>query len=186
MIKSLQTGFTLIEMLITIAVLAILIGIGVGSYESLFKSNQLRGSNESIHSLIAYAKSESVKINGQVSVNFAAGANGNWCVGLFQVAGGTETCDCNTANSCAIDGREIKLDGKDFNKVTLVVDSMTNNRVVFDPKRGMPKTGDLLGNVVVKSGTGADESSIKIIVNTIGNITQTCKTGSSSSYAACS
>ncbi len=182
-------GFTLMELLIAVAVLAILLSIGVGSYSNLFKKNELRGATESIYSLLTYAKSESIKSNTQIAVTFKAGDNGSWCAGLRTVVGANNTCNCEAAvsatNSCKLTtgDRLVVIDGSEFGKTKLTVNgSMTDETIIFDNVRGMPvQTPRILGSLQLETDNG---DKVKAEVNVMGNV-KTCTVSGSSDYASC-
>ena len=191
-----QRGFTLIEIMVAIAVLGILLSIGVGSYSSLFKRNELRGASESLYSLITYAKSESIKSNALVAVTFKEGTNGNWCAGLKTVpavaTGASNKCDCTLATgatSCEIKtsattSRLVTISGGEFKKVGLTVDTtMSESTIIFDSVRGMPSsTGRTLGPLLLKT----DEQQVKVEVNVMGNVKSSCAPVGSTTFTACS
>ncbi|MCE2569919.1 GspH/FimT family pseudopilin [Motilimonas eburnea] len=185
-------GFTLMELLIAVAILAILLSIGVGSYSSLFKKNELRGATESLYSLLTYAKSESIKSNSQIAVTFKEGTDGAWCAGLRTVSGANNTCDCDALitadNSCKLTSdagtakRLVVVDGSEFGQIDLTVNSMTDKTIIFDNVRGMPvQTGRVLGSVQVATDEG---DKVKAEVNIMGNV-KTCTVSGSSDYASC-
>lgn len=78
-----MTGFTLIELMVTVAVLVIVMMIGVPSIVQLKRNNELVTATNSIVTALNMAKSEAVKRGVDVSVNSIGGdwANG-WTVDI--------------------------------------------------------------------------------------------------------
>lgn len=56
-------GITLIELMVTLAVLAILITIAAPSFQTLIKSNQVAGANNEIIAMMHLARSEAIRRN---------------------------------------------------------------------------------------------------------------------------
>jgi len=67
-----QRGFTLIELMVTLAVAGILLGIAVPSFRQLIFSNRLTATANEVVTALTVARSESVKRN--VRINFTATA----------------------------------------------------------------------------------------------------------------
>ena len=64
------SGFTLMELIITILVMTILLGIGVPSYLKFKEDNLLQGAAQSLHADIQFARSEAIKRSSDVTVYF--------------------------------------------------------------------------------------------------------------------
>lgn len=76
-------GFTLVELLVTVAVAAILLALAVPGFGALVRSNRAEVQASSLVNSLGYARSEAVKRGVQVTVSpLAAGApwNGGWRV----------------------------------------------------------------------------------------------------------
>lgn len=73
-------GFTLIELMIGIVVLAIVIALGVPSYRTWIQNTKLRNAAESILNGLQLARSEAVARNQRV--RFTLGAGSSWTVCL--------------------------------------------------------------------------------------------------------
>lgn len=63
-----QVGFTLIELMITIFVLAILLGVGVPSFQSSIRDNATATTAGELAAAIALAKSEAIKRSAPVTM----------------------------------------------------------------------------------------------------------------------
>ena len=87
-------GFTAIELMVTVAIIAILAALAAPSFSSLIERWQVRQVAEDLRSTIYFARSEAIKRGGNVS--FAANA-GSWTAG-WAVASGADTLQ-QTANS---------------------------------------------------------------------------------------
>lgn len=74
-------GFTLIELMVTVAILAILVAIGVPAMNSFLNSNRLTAHTSALKQAIQYARSEAVSKNQNVSV--CASADGLTCNGTW-------------------------------------------------------------------------------------------------------
>lgn len=72
-----SSGFTLIELMVTIAVLTIVITVAVPSFTSLVTSSRLNAQANQLLAAIEYAKTEAVKNNA--TVIFCHSADGNSC-----------------------------------------------------------------------------------------------------------
>jgi type IV fimbrial biogenesis protein FimT len=117
-IRRLQ-GFTLMELMITLAVLAVLLVAAAPAYTDFFDRYRLRGAVDDAVSVIANARAASVKGNRDVNVSLGgAVGDGAWCIGANQAAapsGGARTpgatpCDCTNAAQCTVEGRRLALD----------------------------------------------------------------------------
>ena len=63
-----HVGFTLIELMVTIAVAAIVLSLGVPSFERLIERNQLTANINELVASLNYARSEAVRRNQRVSI----------------------------------------------------------------------------------------------------------------------
>jgi type IV fimbrial biogenesis protein FimT len=74
------SGFTLVEMLVSIAILAIVLLIGIPSFNSIIKSSNMRSNSGDFISALNYARMESVKRGTSVELDQTDGAS--WTEGL--------------------------------------------------------------------------------------------------------
>lgn len=81
-----QAGFTLVELVIVITIVAGLIVIGVPSMSEMIATQKVRGTADELFLDLTYARSEAIKRNGTVQV-IRAGAN--WTEGWTVNTGGT-------------------------------------------------------------------------------------------------
>jgi type IV fimbrial biogenesis protein FimT len=86
-----HAGFTLIELMVTIAVVAILLGVAVPAFTSSQLSTQLRTSTNNLIAGAHLARSEAIKRNTIVrlcvSADGATCGSGNWNQGWIVVSG---------------------------------------------------------------------------------------------------
>ncbi|RLT88213.1 MULTISPECIES: GspH/FimT family pseudopilin [unclassified Ketobacter] len=76
-----QQGFTIIELMITVALIAIVAGIGIPSFRDLVASNRVVSSINEFHAGLRLARIEAVKRNDTVifcASSDQASCNGNW------------------------------------------------------------------------------------------------------------
>lgn len=140
---SCQQGFTLIEMMIVLAIVAVLLSIAVPSFNNFFEKNRLKRAAEAVYGLVANAKSESTIRDADMSVTINAGT---WCVGYAAAA----NCNCTLSNpsaagACAVPvaGTDVlkAVSGSDFSDVTLATNYGAS--VTFNRLRGTAPGGTL-------------------------------------------
>lgn len=143
--KSHNEGFTLIELMITVAVLALILAISVPSFSGVLERRQLQGAGEKLFADFMLAKTEAIKRNSNVTVSFKINSP-NWCYGLVL---GNASCDCAAAD-CVIDGVTYVTSQEDFDRVTVLAGESAlaaEGAIVsttFSPLRGAPDaSGDL-------------------------------------------
>jgi type IV fimbrial biogenesis protein FimT len=83
--KSRNAGFSLVELMISVALLAILVGVAVPSFQSFLRNSQIRNAAESVLNGLQRARAEAVARN--TNVVFTLGANSAWTISV--VATGT-------------------------------------------------------------------------------------------------
>lgn len=93
-------GFTLVELMVTVALVAILAGIGIPSFNNLVAQNRVISSINEFHAGLRLARSEAVKRNANVV--FCASSNQSTCTGtwgsgwlVYQDLDGDNTADNN-------------------------------------------------------------------------------------------
>lgn len=74
-----EHGFTLIELMIGIAIMAIVLALAMPGYKAWIQNTRIRNTAESIQNGLQVARSEAVRRNA--AVRFVLGAGSDWTVG---------------------------------------------------------------------------------------------------------
>lgn len=69
-----QNAFTLVEMMVTIAVLAIVLGVATPSFLEMLRQNTLRSQANELLGLVHYARTEAIKRRENVAVTLTPGS----------------------------------------------------------------------------------------------------------------
>ncbi|WP_198411398.1 GspH/FimT family pseudopilin [Marinimicrobium alkaliphilum] len=94
-----ERGFTLIELIVTLAVLAIVAGFAIPGFNSLIQSNRSVALAEDLLSAVNYARSEAVRRGQRVSLcasDNGTSCTGDWVDGWIVVV---DTATTDTANA---------------------------------------------------------------------------------------
>lgn len=129
-----ERGFTLLELLITVSIIAILMALAVPSITSTMRKNRVKAATEELYSQIKWARSEAIKRRADVFVAFKTGSN--WCYGISLTA----ACNCGNAGACMVGGNETRIQGTNFPGVSLAstfTDNGTTRWFKLD-KDGLP------------------------------------------------
>jgi type IV fimbrial biogenesis protein FimT len=149
-------GFTLMELMITVAVFGVLAALALPSFQSILEGRRLVGAADDLYSNIQYARSEAIKRNETIRFQVTTGKN--WCFGIDDDNG--TVCDCN-ASACEIDGEL-----KNVTSGTYTGIQMSGGGVIeFNPRQGMPNNAQ---DFIFRVG---DAGRIKTVsVNAIGRV----------------
>lgn len=172
MARSDSSGFTLVELMVTLAVLAILMTLAVPSFADFLDKFRLRGAVDDVVSVISNARAESVKSGLDVRVDFG-GTTGAWCVAANpaitpsagQSIGGPADCDCSAGTCGAMpDGRMLAVPVGEHTGVTASAASVAE-AFVFNSRLG------LVSPLAAHSATftsPAGKYSLAITINPLG------------------
>lgn len=149
-------GFTLVELMVTLAVLAIIIGIAIPSMTTFVKNQAVRSTADELLMSIVYARSEAVKNNAVVSivpkVDTVTGWSNGWCV----VTGDSGGCGNTATLLREVQGRDgITVHGGAFKQ------SGALTRLRFNGK-GV-RVGGAGGQVVMKVSDNGDAVSPRCV-----------------------
>jgi prepilin-type N-terminal cleavage/methylation domain-containing protein len=159
-------GLTLIELLITLAIIGIVALIGAPSMSGLQKRIQLKGAVQTSYFAFQHARSGAIAKGVELTIVINSG--NKWCLALSD----SGICDCELVNHCTVDGVEHLVAGKDYGLISLQeVKFGKESRAVFDPIRGLA-VGHA-GSVIFSDGT----QQLKLILSNMGRV-RICAVGS--------
>lgn len=128
-------GMTLIEFLVVLLIVSILATLALPVFMSALHKHRAKNAVETLHANLRIAKTEAIKRNQPINVNFKVSSDGaSWCYGLNQVS----NCDCSVAGSCHLDSVEKVVSSSDFPNTKMQTSlSSPGNRLTFDHVRGI-------------------------------------------------
>lgn len=150
-------GFTVIEMLVTMMIVAVLLALAVPMFQDFMDRGRLVSAADSLVADLQLARTEAIRNNQNVMVSFQSG-NG-WCYGL--IVSGT-ACNCSVTGAASAGYCSLKrVASTDFNSVTIPNASaitFASNQTGFDPVRG---TALNAGEVTLES-TGGRQAKVSL------------------------
>lgn len=159
-----QIGFTLLELMIIVAILGILTALAAPSFTSLLERRKIIASAEAIQSDLRWARGEAIKRNKQVAVIFVT--DSPWSYAIYDNPYGSYTL--------------LKtVDGSDFPSTTLSAASFAGGTsyTIFNPARG---TGSA-GTVKLTSTSGE----VHVVLSLLGRARICSVDGNIGGYATC-
>ena len=138
-------GFTVIELMITIAVIAVAVSLALPSYRALIEKRQVTSGAEQLTAFLSSAQLEAVKRNRDVAIRCSLAAES--CETFELGDNDSSTADdlslrivnfCGDSNSPSC-GANIKAD------VDAIDYGGDDSEVIFDPVRGMLDQSDIVG-----------------------------------------
>jgi type IV fimbrial biogenesis protein FimT len=162
--RAAMCGFTLIELMVVVALVAILLAIAAPSFTSTLARKRLEGVANELATDIQYARSEAAQRNSAVGVVFASN-----CYVVY-VLGSTDATNCTTLGTSAVELKTVQIGG---GSSLTFVPAGTKAFVAFDPVRGMAidaatGTTDLSGYVTAANSAGNWQ--IRAVVTKVGRM----------------
>jgi prepilin-type N-terminal cleavage/methylation domain-containing protein len=141
------SGFTLIELIIVLVIVAIGVALAVPTFRATIEKRQLTRSAETVASFMTLAQSAAVKYNQDVTVNIQRTDFDTWCVGAIL---GATACDCSEDDDTAGDFCDINGVPRRIEHTTVISNpnyqlmqsilvngtATSGSNITFDPVRG--------------------------------------------------
>lgn len=163
-----RNGLTLIELLVTLAMVTIMALIAIPSFRSLIEYYRITTAADNLYATLQYARTESIKRNTNIYVSFTTGDT--WCYGVNTGS----TCNCATAGSCNLGATSAPA----AQLLTLSATGLSSNSIFFDNTHGGASNATTITFTLY-----GQSSLITTSLSRLGNIS-TCSTGISG-YTAC-
>lgn len=126
-------GLTLMELMVTVVIMAILLVLAVPSFNAFLARGRLSGAAEGLAQDLQLAKSEALRSNADVTISFSP--VGAWCYGTVV---STTACDCtDQVPPCSLR----RVDSTAYSGVTMDATSFTGNATTFSARLGMASPG---------------------------------------------
>lgn len=138
------SGFTFIEVLITLGLVAVLAIASIPAFKSIIDSNRLKTASEHVYQALEFARTEAIKQRTDVHINFQTGSN--WCFGSRV----NSSCNCAIPGSCTLSS----IPAANYANVSLITSGFSSADIVFDGVRGtIAQTGSVTLSLSGKSFT---------------------------------
>lgn len=166
-----HSGFTLIELVVTLAVVGILVVLATPSFNDFFEKSRLRGATDDLVTLLNTARAEAVKLDRDVNVSLG-GTTTAWCAGAnaaldpaapAEPVPAVAKCDCTSSAACLVEGQRMVVDSSRYDGITV---SNVADNATFDSKLGtldpIPAPGTTPLSLTITSKTGKYQTQLSL------------------------
>lgn len=135
-------GFTLVELMVTISIMAIIAGIAVPSYRNLIENTELRTASQAFYGSLVLARSEAVKNNQPTAMckssnGSSCAGSGNWDAGWLvyidaDADGNLDNGEQILESSASLSGPTIRATDANLHQVVYQADGTHRVAVTFN------------------------------------------------------
>lgn len=135
-------GYSLIELILVIAIIAIITGSITPTFHSTIDNYRLRSTAHDIYSHLQLARHEALRTGKPISISFNQDSE-TWCYG-FSDNQTVRNCNCLESQSCKVDDIE-KLYSYSNSKIKMAEArfSGVDDILVFSPENGTARSGSI-------------------------------------------
>lgn len=144
--QSRSHGFTLIELMVVVALAAILLGIGVPSFKSFVAGQRVKAAAGEYAMALVFARAEAIKRNADVAITGVTSGAAGWKDGWTVAAGGVQLSVQSAYSGLTFAGPTAAITYKGTGRLSAPVAAMAitaqdgGARCVQIDLSGMPKT----------------------------------------------
>lgn len=168
-------GFTLLELLITIAVLSVLLTAAAPSFQNVFETNKMQRLANELHGFVIQGKSEAVlrreRLWAHLIMSGGSSSDGNWRI---------ELADNSSEGAGTV---LFSFSGAPY-KGIVVTPSYASDQISFDDVHGRPSSGNIRFYPV-----GESSKALKLISHTLSARVRVCSDNNNTEffgYSTCS
>lgn len=172
--KGRSAGFTLIELMVALSLVALLLTVAIPSYQSLRQDQMVKAATQAVYTDMMLLKSEALKRNSNLQMILFNSGTDSWCYRI-SIDGSCASCS-DTCSS--IEGRK-GADASEFPGIILTgtyTESSSQIRPSASPRRGTLPSG----SITVSSSA----ASMKVVTNNLGRV-RTCAVSNLAGEVAC-
>ncbi|MEJ2764341.1 GspH/FimT family pseudopilin [Photobacterium sp. MCCC 1A19761] len=166
-------GFTVLELLITLSVMLILLGVAVPSFSQLLSNSQSDRLAAKLVMVLEQAKTEAIRVNEKVYVHnlgMDQPARQSWCIVVTLVSAAPASCQDSQSL--------LTVSGESYSVLQL---QNAEKKRWFDPARGM--ASDAMTYLITATDMGARQA-IKVMLSKKSRVRR-CAIGGVEGYDAC-
>jgi prepilin-type N-terminal cleavage/methylation domain-containing protein len=178
-----QLGFTLIEVMLSLVLVAIGAALSLPSYREMVEKRQLTNGAEQIMAFVNSTQMEAMKRNRFITVSYSRTADNNWCFGAILGASAQpdpdsdegEGCDCNETTAtetdfCAINSTPAVINSGNTGNLDLLKSITGDGHYSFDPIRGIvfPKIDGSNDSLLVEMSSSSQKYQLNLTVSNTG------------------
>lgn len=129
-----KKGFTLIELMVVIAIIGIVASIAIPNFSDMIQRNRLKGAVKALETDLQWMRTQSIKQSCNLQASFITGDSSTWSYKIYQPA--AELCpSCTAGANCVLK----TITGTEFAGVTMAAPSFLSAPTTvaeFDFRRG--------------------------------------------------
>lgn len=155
-----STGFSQLELIIVLGILAILVAMAVPSFQSTLERNAVIAAAEAMSNDLRWARSEAIKRGVQATVVFYPSVSSDWeyDISIPSPAGMPDSVMQKSVNS-----------KQEYSKVKMLKNFRADNVVVFMPARGVLK-GNVNPGGTAELVSASNTYMLRVILNELGRV----------------
>ena len=165
------TGFTIVELMVSVALLGTILALALPSYREMVEKRQLTQGAEQVHAFLNSIQGFASRSNENVTVSYSMTDSDDWCFGATL---GDTACDCTETSSaesdfCSIDGAAARVTNDQTGNRGLLQSITGDGAYAFDPIRGLFVNLDDSLDMEMHSPSG--DYQLRLIVSNTGHTT---------------
>lgn len=161
--STVEKGFSLIELLVTVLIVALIVGIAAPNMADYWHKSRLVSASEAVYSNLQLGRSVTLARSSDIVVDFGDTNSTSWCLALSD----NMSCDCTGPTDCQLTNMPNRLvDGSEFSVVNLTT-SFGDNAIITYPRGTLSFASDEVS--VALSSTYTNDS-VQILVNQLGRV----------------